>query len=138
MSRPDIHEALDVRSYERVVVATATRNQDVNIYPEGWELIDGPQDIEHSVDEHTVVVIDKVGLANRTFVEFFRMKPRLLAVVVRDIPYEKSIRRTLSSLYPFAEVWTFSTDFGKLLVTSAKGDPYDRDDVLDARPEGSA
>lgn len=137
MNRPDIRTALDIRSYERIVVATVSGTAR-ETYPDDWERISGPEEIEEVVDEETVVVVDRVELARRTYVEFFRMRPRLLAVAVKSIEHEKSTRRTLSSIHPFAEVWTFSTDFGKVLVTDAKGEPYDRDRIIDVRPWNGA
>ena len=49
------------------------------------------------------------------------------------------MRRLLSAMYPWSEVWTISTSFGKALVTKdVVGHPYDPDAVLDARPQAEA
>jgi hypothetical protein len=49
----------------------------------------------------------------------------------RNVEQEKSMRRMLSALYPWSELWTVSTSFGKLLVTKdAVGPTYDRSAVF--------
>lgn len=134
MEDTDILNILDVRSYERIVVASNYNKK----YPENWTVISKREEINGSVDEASVVFVDKVELTKEAFVEFISQNPRLFAIAVKSIEHEKNVRRILSQAYPFYHVWTFSTDFGKLLVTDAKGSAFDPDFVIDERAHGEA
>ncbi len=134
-SRPDIELALDVRSYERIVVV----GEDLDEYPENWSRPRSIAELLSSVDEQSVVLVDRFDIKAKHLGEVCALRPRLLALAPADVPQEKSMRRLLSVLYPWAEVWTVSTSFGKLLVTSeALGLPYDRENVRDDRPSAEA
>jgi hypothetical protein len=135
-SRPDIELALDVRSYEKVVVITG---QDSTYqYPDGWIRPTKLADLE--VTEETVVVIDRVELQRKAIAQIAEGKPRLVAFAVASIDHEKQVRRMITSLYPWNEVWTIFTSFGKLLITKdVKGVAYDRDEIVDVfSPNGQA
>lgn len=131
-SRPDIELALDVRSYERVVILADP--QSTFAYPEHWQRPPkGPDAVP--VDSETVLVVDRVEIYRKTLAAVGARRPRLIAFAPADVEQEKSMRRTLRTVYPWAEVWEFHTSFGKLLVTKdAVGPAYDRDDVVDMRP----
>ncbi len=121
--RPDIHVALDVRSWERVVAFVrqdATREP-----PEHWQL---PKSIhEAGVDEETVVIFDRVEVSKKTVIACVVRKARIIAFCPIDVPHERTIRRGLANLYPFSEVWTAYTTSGKVLMTCPRGEPYDHE-----------
>lgn len=135
-TRPDIEIALDVRSYERVIVITG--QDSTHQYPDGWIRPDKHTDLE--LNEESVVVVDRVELQRKTMSQIAEAKPRLVAFAVASIDHEKQVRRMITSLYPWNEVWTIFTSFGKLLITKdAKGPSYDRDEVVDVcGPAGQA
>lgn len=135
-SRPDLELALDVRSYESIVVLASPDNQ--TAYPESW--VRPTRGDLGPIDDQAVVVIDRVDVQRRTLSLIGEARPRLLALVPQGVEQEKSMRRLLTSVFPWAEVWTIFTSFGKLLVTKdAHGRAYDRDDVVDMRaPTGVA
>lgn len=129
-SRPDIELALDVRSYERVIVIAG--QDSTHQYPESWEK---PASVAAlTVDEESVVVIDRVEIQRRTLAQIAEGRPRLVAFAVASVDHEKQVRRMITALFPWNEVWTVFTSFGKLLVTKdAVGKAYDRDTVVDMR-----
>ncbi len=129
-NRPDITLALDVRSYERVVVIS---NPDsVYDYPEEWVRPNGLADAQ--VDTETVVIVDRIEMSRRGLSTIAAAGPRLMAFATTNVDQEKSVRRLIKSLYPWAEVWDVSTSFGKLLVSKdIRGIAYDRDVILDMR-----
>lgn len=129
-SRPDLELALDVRSYEKIVVITG---QDSTYqYPENWVRPSKTSELE--LDGESVVVIDRVELQRKTLGQIGEAAPRMVAFAVASIDHEKQIRRMVTALYPWNRLWTVFTSFGKLLVTDdIKGAPYDRETVLDQR-----
>lgn len=130
-NRPDLELALDVRSDESVVVLTSPDNP--TTYPEGW-VRPGRGDLS-SVSSLSVVVVDRVDIQRRTLSTLGQLGPRLVAMAPQGVDQEKAMRRLISSAYPWAEVWTVSTSFGKLLVTKdVHGPAYEREDVVDMRP----
>lgn len=132
MNSNDVRAVLDVRSYENIVVATSPDT--VNEYPEDMVAISDATQL-NLIDEHSVLLVDKIDIPRRSLPNFFARKPRMIGFVVRNVEHEKRIRKFLSTSYPFDSVWTFATDFGKVVATDAKGSPYVRDNVLDERPE---
>jgi len=135
-NRPDIELALDVRSYERIVVLSDTGS--TYPYPEHWNRPTKGSDIGR-VDGETIVVVDRVEVYRKTLASIGSKGPRLVAFAPANVDQEKSMRRTLRSVYPWAEVWELHTSFGKLLVTSGvRGEAYDRDFVIDQRPVAAA
>lgn len=122
-NRPDIALALDVRSDENVVVVS--KDLDAQ-YPTWWVR---PQSVhETAVDPGSVVVVDRVELSRRSFAQLAAGCPRLFAFIVPPggIEYEKQVRRMVTALYPWSELWTIWTSMGKALVTKdAKGDAYE-------------
>ncbi len=134
-SRPDLELALDVRSYERVVVLAGQDSE--YQYPETWIRPSRTSDLEVSAE--SVVVIDRVEIQRKTLAQIAEGRPRLVAFAVASIDHEKQIRRMITALFPWNEVWTMFTSFGKLLVTKdATGEAYDRSLVPDIRPEAAA
>lgn len=131
MTRTDIEVALDLRSYENlVVIASPSSNQS---YPENW--VRPARGDLTMIDEFSVVVIDRIEVQKKTLSTIGEMKPRILAMAPANVSQEKAMRTMISNVWPWAEVWTLSTDFGKLLVTNeAKGAAYDRDSLVDMRP----
>jgi hypothetical protein len=118
-SRPDIELALDVRSYEQVVVIS--KPDVVYDYPERWSRPTGAS--EAHVDSETVVIVDRVDVSWRTFATLAESGPRMFAFVVNGVEQEKRVRRMVTALYPWNEVWTVWTSYGKTLITKdARGD----------------
>lgn len=134
-SRPDIELALDVRSYEKIVILTG---QDSSYqYPDEWVRPAKLSDLE--VNDECVVLVDRVELQRKTMSQIAEGRPRLVAFAVANVDHEKQVRRMITSLYPWNEVWTVFTSFGKLLITKdAKGKPYERDDVTDWQTDVTA
>lgn len=150
-ARPDIELALDVRSYEKIIVIAA---QDSTFqYPEHWvkpgrlseldDMVLGGNDT-YKIDPNfplamSVVVIDRVEVQRKTLSQLAERYPRLMAFAVANVDHEKQVRRMVTSLFPWNEVWTVFTSFGKLLVTKdAVGVAYDRSKLVDMRPEATA
>lgn len=135
-SRPDIELALDVRSHERVVVLASSDSE--YEYPEHWIRPSRAAELEQ-IDEATVVIVDRAELQRRTLTTVAERRPRLLAVSPNGVEGEKAARRMLTSLFPWSEVWTIQTAFGRLLVTKdAVGPVYDREQLVDMRTSGAA
>lgn len=133
-SRPDIEIALDVRSNERIVVLSSPDS--TFEYPENWVRPAKLSDLE--VDSQTVVIVDRVEIQRRTLAQVAEGFPRLVAFAVANIDHEKQVRRMVTSLFPWNEVWTVFTSFGKLLVTKdTVGKAYDRELVVDPLSEHS-
>lgn len=128
-TRPEIELALDIRSYENVVVLCGEARND---YPEGWIQPNDGDELGSILNADSVVVIDKVGLQARTLTQIAASSPRLVAFAIADVEHEKQVRRMVTSLFPWNEMWTIFTSFGKLLVTKdVKGKPYDRGESLE-------
>lgn len=136
MSRPDIELTLDVRSHENVVVFM---NPDAtHEYPENWLQALSFDDIA-LISEDTVVIVDRIDLYPKMISAIGSKRPRLFALVPKSVEQEKTMRRMLSAVYPWSEVWTLSSSFGKLLVTKdAVGEAYDRELIRDERPYAEA
>ncbi len=135
--RSPIEVALDVRSYERVVVM-ADPESDFK-YPERWERPLTLKDVR--IDPETVLIIDCIELSHETLVRVLSPGPRIVGYLLppRDLDFEKLVRRTMRTLYPFSEPWTAeSTDMGKCLMYQVSGPAYDRDDIIDQRKLGVA
>jgi hypothetical protein len=134
-SRPDLELALDVRSYEKVVVIAGPDS--TYQYPESWVRPTKSADIQ--IDGESVIVVDRVELQRRTLIQIAEAGPRLVAFAVASVEHEKQIRRMVTSLFPWNEVWTLFTSFGKLLVTKdVTGPAYERDDVVDWQGDAAA
>ena len=136
-SRPDIELSLDIRSYEHVVVIV---NPDASHpYPEHWVEVHSRDDL-NEIHSDCVVVVDRVDVSPNTLSRIaVKGRPRILALVPNGVEQEKLMRRTLATTYPWAEVWTVSSSFGKLLVAKdVVGAPYDRELIRDERPVGEA
>ena len=135
-NRPDIELALDVRSYEHVFVFV---NPDApHGYPDSWTEVGSREEVL-SIAPTSVVIIDRIDASHRMLEAIGMQSPRLLALVPRNVEQEKLMRRVLSSVYPWSELWTLSTSFGKVLVTNgAAGAAYDRDLVRDERSSAEA
>lgn len=118
-SRPDIALALDVRSYEHVVVISKPDSE--YDYPEDWSR---PTSLaEAHVDGETVVIVDRVDVAWKSFASLAAGRPRLFAFAVNGVEQEKKVRRMITALFPWNEVWTVWTSFGKTLITKdARGE----------------
>ena len=130
--RTPIELALGVRSYERIVCLTdADRDRDA--YPEHWDV---PRTLRDAgIDQTCVVVVDGVDLSQRSLSLIGAKHPRLIAFTVEGKEHYMACRRLIKSCYPFADLWDFNeVDMAKLLVTNARGTPYDRDRVVDMRP----
>ena len=127
-NRTDIELALDVRSDERIAVICS--EESTYEYPESWVK---PESLSQ-LQGLSVVVIDRVEIQKRTLAHIAACHPRLVAFAVANVEHEKQVRRMLTGMFPWSEVWTISTAFGKLLVTKdVVGAPYDRDAIVDER-----
>ena len=130
-SRPDIEEALNVRSYEQVVVLSNPESE--YEYPEMWVR---PKDASglSAIDDCTVVVVDRVEVSVDTIAKIGEKRARILAFAPNGVEQEKTMRRALRAAYPWAEVWELYTTSGKVLFTKdAIGKSYDRDTLIDMR-----
>ena len=135
-NRPDIELALDVRSYECVVVLV--NPEAPQGYPDSWIQVQSKEGLAAVVPD-SVVVIDRIDVLPRTLAAIGANRPRLIAMAPRGVEQEKAMRRMLVAIHPWSEVWTLSSSFGKLLVTKdAVGEAYDRDLVRDERPIAEA
>ena len=129
-SRPDIELVLDIRSYEHVIVLA---NHDEPKHPAHWIKISSRDELS-CLNSDSVVVVDRVDVSFAVLRQIGEARPRLVAFVPCSIEHEKSIRRLISSMSPWAEVWTLSSSLGKLIVTGGiLGPAYDRQDVIDQR-----
>ena len=130
--RTPIELALSVRSYERIICLTDPA-ADRDEYPEHWHL---PRTMRESrIDQASVVIVDKIQLSPRALGLVAARDPRLIAFAISDVDAYKAVRRLIKGCYPFADIWEFNDiDMAKLLVTNAKGYPYDRDQIVDMRP----
>ena len=113
-TRPEIELALDVRSYERIVVLSSPDSP--HEYPESWVKPQKAGDLGQ-IDAETIVVVDRVEIQRPTLAAIGERGPRLIAFAPQGVDQEKSMRRMLTTLFPWAEVWTLFTAFGKVLVT---------------------
>lgn len=126
-NRPDIELALDVRSDEKVIVIAGQESE--YQYPEKWLKPARISDL--AVDEMSVVIIDRVEVQRRTLAQIAEGRPRLVAFAVASVDHEKQVRRLVTSLFPWNEVWTVFTSFGKVLVSKdLRGTAYDRSQVV--------
>lgn len=134
-SKPEIELALGVRSDERIVVISS-RGTAVT-YPESWARPTNLEELRFSIDPTSVVIVDGVDVTRRTFNMIGELSPRILAVAPMNEDHARSVRRTITSLYPWAEFWNINSSLGKLIVTKdAVGRAYDREAVIDFRPIG--
>jgi hypothetical protein len=143
--------ALDVRSYEKVVVIAA---QDSTFqYPEHWVkparlsdldgLVIGGNEMYKVNPDYplamSVVVVDRVEIQRKTLSQLAERYPRMIAFAISSVDHEKQVRRMVTALFPWNEIWTVYSSFGKLLVTKdAVGKAYDRGKLVDMRPEAVA
>jgi len=135
-NRPDIELALDVRTYEHVVVLADPQSE--YSYPEHWVRPTKGGDLD-LIDPESIVVIDRIEIFRRTVAAIGAKQPRLLAFAPVSQDQDKLMRRTIRSVYPWATFWEIQTSFGRLLVTSGvRGTPYDRDQLIDMRPVAGA
>lgn len=150
-SRPDIELALDVRSYEKVIVIAGADS--TYQYPDHWvrptkladldgQTLGGNESVKADPRyplAATVVVVDRVEIQRKTLAQLAEKYPRLIAFAVANVEHEKQVRRMVTALFPWNEVWTVYTSFGKLLVTKdAVGASYDRASVVDMRERTAA
>lgn len=132
-NRPDIELALDVRSYERVILISG--RDSVRQYPEAWFRPTTLAQMLSLVGPESVVLVDSAEVTRRTYGAVGERCPRLLAVVTPTEEHARSIRRAVSSLYPWSELYGIVTCVGRIAVVQhLAGRPYDRDRVIDMRP----
>ncbi len=123
-NRPDIDLALDIRSNERVFVVCDHGSRG---YPDSWIQARSEEDLV-DVGSDCVVLVDRIDPWPGLIADLGLHGPRLIALVPRNVDQEKAMRRMTSAMYPWSELWTVSTSFGKLLVTKdVTGRPYDRE-----------
>lgn len=128
--RPTIELALDIRSDESVVLYTDPSS--TYEYPERWQK---PRSLhDTTIDPFTVVIFDRCDVTKKQLAHAALSEARMVAICPIDVDHEKYVRRMLAAMYPWTEVFTTSTAFGKVLMLSPKGQPYDRDRITDTRP----
>ena len=133
--RPNVELAMDLRSWERVVLFTDPES--TYEYPEAWIRPHGMQDA--FIDGECVVLFDRVTVSAKTIVAVVSRGARMVGFCPVDVEHERFLRRALSTLYPWSEVYTASSAFGKVLMVSPGGQhPYDRNRVIDERAGGTA
>lgn len=129
-----IEVALDVRSYERVVVITDVIEDRPTWYRAEWLY---PHDLSEAlsvITPESVVIVDGTALTRRVVQLVGQTCPRLMAVRPLTEDHARSVRKTVTSLYPWNESWTVSTDAGRFIVVKGTvGHVYDRDAVVDMR-----
>lgn len=137
----EINSALDVRSYEKVMVFS--HPLDVPINPGGWIDSSSPSLNVSEIDAETVVVI--MGGWRGSLAHITQQSPRLIAFIPRDEHDVITFKREMLELYPWSESWTFNNVQlsrqqwgGVVVVKSSFGLPYDRSAVVDLRPIGMA
>ena len=87
-NRPDIELALDVRSYERIVVLSDPGS--TYPYPEHWKRSQSA----HEIQADSIVVVDRVEVYRKTLAAIGAKSPRLIAFAPANVDQEKSMRRT--------------------------------------------
>lgn len=132
--RPRVELAMDVRSDERVVLFTDPSS--TYDYPEHWFQPQSMHDAD--LDPYVVVIFDRMEVSKKHIVSCAINEVRMIGICPIDVDHEKQIRRMLTSLYPWTQVYEASTAFGKVLMLSPKGRPYDRNRITDDRPKASA
>lgn len=132
MSKPELEVALDVRSWERVVVIS---NRDSHAaYPDEWVRPAGLDDLLLGLDQDSVLIIDGIDVSRRALSLIGERFPRIMGIMPLNEEHSRAMRRVLASLYPWAEFWSVVSARGRLLVVKgAVGRPYDRDLVVDMR-----
>jgi hypothetical protein len=127
-SRPGPELALGLRSHERIAVVS---DGDPGDYDDSWVYLGHGDFGSYQLPEDSLVLVDRVEPTVGLISVIGCYGPRILAMAPRNVEQEKSMRRMLSALYPWSELWTVSTSFGKLLVTKdAVGPTYDRSAVF--------
>lgn len=128
--RPSIELALDVRSDEKVVLFTDPSS--TYDYPEQWLRPRGLHDAE--LDPMSTVIFDRMEVTRKQIMTCAASEVRMIGICPIDVDHEKYVRRMITSLYPWTQVYEASTSFGKVLMLSPKGAPYDRDRIDDSYP----
>lgn len=132
MSKPEPEVVLDVRSWERVVVIS---NRDSSaVYPDGWVRPPGLEELLLNLDPDSVVFVDGVDVSRRAFSFIGERAPRIMGIMPLNEEHARAIRRTVTSLYPWAEFWSAMSSRGRMLIVKgAIGRSYDRDLIVDMR-----
>lgn len=128
--RPHIELTLDVRSDEKVVLFTDQSS--TYDYPEHWLRPRGIHDAE--LDPMSVVIFDRMDVTRKHVVACAANEVRMIGICPIDVDHEKYVRRMITSLYPWTQVYEASTTFGKVLMLCPRGAPYDRDRIDDSYP----
>lgn len=138
MSRPDIELALDVRSYERVVLIAG--RDSTTPHPSHWHRPSTLSEMLSLVPDSGIVVVDHgVVVTRRTYEGISIRGPRALCVGVTGDENARSMRKLLLSIQPWCDLHSFMTDMGRVVVAYRfTGRPYDRDAVIDMRPGARA
>lgn len=141
MSRPDIELALDLRSWEHVVILAPTDGDDERKYPPEWVRPTSQAALHTAVASDCVVIIDRVDVSKSTLAAIGQAWPaaRLVAFIPSDRTQEIAMRRLVTSTFPWHRTWDFATASGKAIVFEGIcGAAYDRDTVVDMRPVDGA
>ncbi len=130
-NRPEVDLALDVRSWESVIVLAA----EDGTYPTHWVRPNSATALQEALSQtHCVVVADRVDVTPKTMARIGVQCPRLVAFIPLDRDQEIAVRRLVTAMYPWARTWDHSTSLGKAIVYEGIGGaPYDRDAIMDMR-----
>lgn len=133
-TNPNIELCLNVRSYEKVVLLAEDGG---HTYPERWQRPGSETELHDAINADSVVLIDRIDVARKSLVTVASKGPRLVAFAPSNVEQEKIMRKTIRTMFPWAEVWEIQSSLGKLLVSNGiNGKPYDRDNVRDDRQTG--
>lgn len=139
-SKSPIEIALDIRSYERVVAITDCPDGERPSWCRAeWLYPRSSMEALTMITPESVVIVDGMSLTRRVVQTIGSAGPRLIAVRPVSEDHARSVRKILTSLYPWHESWTISTDSGRFIMAKgAVGHVYDRDAVLDMRTGATA
>jgi hypothetical protein len=114
--RPSIETSFDLRSDESLVVITSNTDRQ---YPSKWSVfgIDDFLLALSTIDHCSSVLIDRTDIRESELIDIAARSPRLVGIVPIDVDHERSIRRMVTNTYPFSELWTIPTAFGKVLLS---------------------
>lgn len=128
--KPNVELALDVRSDEKIVLFADPSSE--YEYPESWLRPRSMHDA--GLDPFTVVIFDRTDITKKQLMSCAASDVRMIGICPIDVDHEKYVRRMITSLYPWTQVYEASTTFGKVLMLCPRGAPYDRDRIDDSYP----
>lgn len=134
IERVRICDALDLRSDDVIVALHESDNQPAWLkFPEQERFLSFgsvPHLLDCSPEQVDIIVCTYVVHMSRNLIRsLLKFQPRLLAFCPSSVDQERLFRLMMTGMYPFSEVWTVNTPFGKTLMTNAQGQEYDSEQV---------